>query len=68
MTWLFREMGVLVKTFIGTTDMKDYNAKRCKKYLLLRNLFVPDLLNEKREVVFNHKQSTKSDGNGFENV
>ena len=69
MSWLFREMDVLVKTtFIGTTNMKDYNAKSCKNYLLLRNLFVPDLLKRKREAVFNHKKSMKSDSNEFYNV
>ena len=61
-------MDVLVKTtFIGTTNMKDYNTKRCTNYLLLRNLLVPDLLKEKREAVFNHKQSMMGDINGFDN-
>ena len=42
-------------------NINNYNAKRCKNYLLMRNLKVPSTIKDKREAVVNHMQSIKDE-------
>ena len=42
-------------------NINNCNAKRCKNYLLMRNLKVPSKIKDKREAVINHMQSIKDE-------
>ena len=49
-------------------NIKDYNSKRCKNYLLLRNLKVPNTIKEKREAVLKHMKSMKNEINECDKI
>ena len=49
-------------------NIKDYNLKRYKNYLLLRNLKVLNTIKEKREAVLKHMKSMKNEINECDKI
>ena len=49
----------------NNVNIKNYNSKMCRNYLLLRNLDVPNTIKEKREAVLKHMQLMKNEMNEF---
>ena len=62
MCYILRYLDIYIfKKNHTNVNIKDFNSKMCKNYLLLRNLEVPNKIADKREAVFKHKQSMKND-------
>ena len=66
---IFRNIGkYIAKKNHNDTNIKDYNSKRYKNYLLLCNLKVLDKIKEKRDAVLKYMQSKKKEINEYNQI